>query len=121
MCWDGGYECGTALMCKANTWNWLLLPGVSLMSQKKKEASVTPTQTNAHGEALCFMVKTWARDKTTKPVLNNGWRLAPFVGWRLVAVGGGWSLVAVGGSWRRLVVGGWRLVVCHLLKKYWAC
>ena len=39
------------------------------------------------------MVKTWVRHKTTKALLNNGWRLA--------AVGGGW----------RLAVGGWRLAV----------
>ena len=44
---------------------------------------------NAHGDALCFMVKTWAH-KTTEALLNNGWRL--------VAVGGGWRL-AVGGPW----------------------
>ena len=40
-----------------------------------------------HGDALCFMVKTWARHKTTNSMLNNGWRL--------VAVGGWWSLGAV--------------------------
>ena len=55
---------------------------------------VTPTETNVHRDALCFMAKTWARHKTTETVLNNGWRLA-VGGWRLVAVGG-WRL-AVGG------------------------
>ena len=58
---------------------------------------------NVHGDALCFMAKTWARQKTTETVLNNGWRLA-VGGWRLVAVGGR-RLVAVGGG-RRLAVGG---------------
>ena len=49
-----------------------------------------PTETDVHGDALCFMVKTWARHKTTETVMNNGWRL--------VAVGGGRRLaVAAGG------------------------
>ena len=42
-------------------------------------------------DALCFMVKTWTRHKTTEARLNNGW-------WRL-AVGGGWRWLAVGGPW----------------------
>ena len=49
-----------------------------------------------HGDALCFMVKTWARHKTTAALLNNGWWLVAVRCWRLVAVGG-WRL-AVGGS-----------------------
>ena len=31
---------------------------------------------HVQGDALCFVVKTWARQKTTETVLNNGWRLA---------------------------------------------
>ena len=56
---------------------------------------ITPTETNVHGDALCVMVKTWAKHKTTETVLNSGWRLA-VGGWRL-AVGGGWRLVVPGG------------------------
>ena len=49
---------------------------------------VMPTETNVHGEALCFMVNTWAIHKTTEALLpNNCWRLAAVGGWRL-AVGG---------------------------------
>ena len=59
------------------------------------EGFVTPTETNVHGDALCFIVKTWARHKTTETGVNNGRRLAALGGWRL-AVGGGWQL-AVGG------------------------
>ena len=33
---------------------------------------VTPTETKVHGDAFCFMVKTWATHKTTETVLNNG-------------------------------------------------
>ena len=63
---------------------------------RQKNGFVTPTGTNAHRHALCFMVKTCARHKTTETVLNKGWWLA--VGcWRLVAVGC-WQL-AVGGPW----------------------
>ena len=50
---------------------------------------------NVHGDALCFMVETWARHKTTETVLKNGWRLAAVGGLRL-AFGGGWQLVIVG-------------------------
>ena len=64
-----------------------------------------PTKANVHGDTLCFMVKTWAGHKTTKTLLNVGWRLA--VGsWRLAAVGG-WRLAAVGGGCRWMAVGGW--------------
>ena len=67
-------------------------------------------ETKLHGDALCFIVKTWARYKTTQTVLNNGWRLAAVGGWRrLAAVGGGWWLAAVG-SWRLVVLGGWRVL-----------
>ena len=48
---------------------------------QKKERFVA-TETNGHGDALCFMVKTWARHKTTETVLNNGWRLAVGGSWR---------------------------------------
>ena len=47
----------------------------------------TPTETNVHRDALCFMAKTRARHKTTEALLNNGWRL--------VVGGGWWSLGAV--------------------------
>ena len=30
---------------------------------------------NIHGDALCFMVKTWERHKTTVTVLMGGWQL----------------------------------------------
>ena len=73
------------------------------LSFRRRQAFVTPTETNVHGDALCFMVNKWARHKTTETVLNNGWRL--------VAVGGWWRLVAVGGWWLVAVGGGWRLVV----------
>ena len=49
-----------------------------------------PTETNIHGDALCFMVKTWARHKTTETVLNNGGRLA---------VGGPWGLSLIKKNW----------------------
>ena len=70
------------------------------LSQGKKgpKGFVTPTETNVHGDALCFVAKAWARHTATEAQLNNRWRL--------VAVGGCWRL-AVGGSWRFVVVGGW--------------
>ena len=49
-----------------------------------------PTETNAHRDALCFLV------------------MAPSLLHRLAV--GGWRRLAVGG-WRRLAVGGWRLAV----------
>ena len=67
--------------------------------KRKRKGFVTPTKTNVHGDALCFMVILFFK----------GWRLA-VGGWWLVAVVGGWWL-AVGG-WRRLAaVGSWQLVV----------
>ena len=45
---------------------------------------MAPTETNLREDALCFMVKTWARHKTTEALLNNSWRL--------VAVGGPYGL-----------------------------
>ena len=77
------------------------------MGKKIKKGFATPTETNVHEEALCFMVKTWATHNTTETVLNNGWQLVAVGSWRqLVAVGvrrlvavGGWRLVAVGGPW----------------------
>ena len=90
--------------------------GLSLRGKKLRKGFITPTETNVHGYALCFMVKTRLRHKTTETALNNVWRLAVGGWWRLVAdsspqlvVGGGWWL-AVGGGWR-LAVGGWRLAV----------
>ena len=78
---------------------------------KEKEGFVTPTETNLHGDALCFVVKIWARHKTTEASLNNGcdwWLVAVDGGW--LAVAGGWRL-AVGGWWRLVLGGGWRLAV----------
>ena len=34
-----------------------------------------PTETNGHGDALYFMVKTWAGHKTTETLLTNAWQL----------------------------------------------
>ena len=51
-----------------------------------------PTETNVPGDALCFMVETWARQEATETVLNNGWRL--------VAVGRWWRLAVGSGPWR---------------------
>ena len=62
-----------------------------------------PTETDPHGDALCFMVTTWTRHNTTEAVLNTGWPLAAVGGWRLAV--GGWRRLAVGG-WRRLAVDG---------------
>ena len=53
-----------------------------------------PTETNVDGDALSFMVKTWAKRKTTETVVNNGWRLVAVGGCQLV-VGGGWWQLAV--------------------------
>ena len=71
--------------------------GLSLRGRKKR-GSVTPTETNAHRDALCFMDETWVRHKT----LENSTK-------KWLAVGGGWRL-AVGGWWRLIAAGGWRLV-----------
>ena len=68
----------------------------AVLMEKGGAVSVTPTETNVHGDALCFMVKTWARQKTTEALLNNGWRLAAVGGWRLAGGGpSGLSLKAV--------------------------
>ena len=68
--------------------------GLSLR-EKGRAGFVTPTEANVHGDALCFMGRTWATHKTTETVLNIGWRLAAVGGWRRLAVGGWWRL-AVG-------------------------
>ena len=59
--------------------------GAVLQEKAKGKRFVTPTATNVHGDALYFMVKTWAKHKTREAALNNGWRLAAVaVGdWRL--------------------------------------
>jgi len=64
--------------------------GGACPSGREKKGSVMPTETNNHGDALCFMVKTWARHKTTETVLNNGGRLA---------VGGPWGLSLIKNNW----------------------
>ena len=67
-------------------------PGVPPPPEK---SFVTPTQTNVHRDALCFMVKTWATHKK-QWLAVGGWRLA-VSGCELV-VGGWWSF-AVGRPW----------------------
>ena len=64
--------------------------------EKKRKGFVTPTETNVHGDALCFMAETWAGHRTTESVFNNGWRLVAVGGWWRLAVGGGWRLVVPG-------------------------
>ena len=65
-------------------------PGSGLSLREKKKV--------CNANRNCFMVKTWARHKTTGTVRNNGWRLAAVGGWwRLVAVGGGWPFMVLGG------------------------
>ena len=81
--------------------------GSAVLKQGEKRGFVTPTEPNVHGDALCFIVKTWARHKTSETALNTGCRLA---------VGGGWRL-AVGG-WQ-LAVGGWWFLGAVLNKKNW--
>ena len=75
--------------------------------KKRKKRDRKPTETNVDSHALCLVVKTWARHKTTETVLNNGWRLVAVGNWRL-AVGCGWWRWAAGGWWRLAAVGGWR-------------
>ena len=69
----------------------------AVLNGKKKR--VCNANRNLRGDALWFMVQTWARHRSTEALLNNGWRLA-----RLVV--GGWWLLVIGGWWR-LAVGGW--------------
>ena len=54
------------------------------------------TEPNVHGDALCFMVKTWATHKTAETVLKNCRRLVAVGSWRLVAVAV-WLFVVGGG------------------------
>ena len=58
--------------------------GLSSKEKKKRKGFITPTEANVHGDARCFMAKTWARHKTTAAI--EQW----------VAVGG-WQLVVLGG------------------------
>ena len=44
------------------------------LSLRKKEKRKKNSVRNAN--ALCFMIKTWARHKTTETALNTVWRLA---------------------------------------------
>ena len=53
-----------------------ILPHGAVLKGKSGRGFVTPTETNLRGDALYFMVKTWAMRKTTEALLNNGWRLA---------------------------------------------
>ena len=49
-----------------------------------------PTETNVHGDALCFMVMR--PSLLQRLAVGGGWRLAVVGSWRLVAVGGHWGL-----------------------------
>ena len=60
----------------------------------EKKRSETPTESNVHGDALCFMAMGPC---LLQRLVVGGWRLAFGGGWRL-AVGGWWRL-AVGGWW----------------------
>ena len=75
-----------------------------LEGEKRKKEKVTPTETNLHGDALCFMV-------IGRPLLRRlavgGWRRLVVGGWWLAGIGG-WQRLAVVGVWWRLAVGGWR-------------
>ena len=54
--------------------------------------AVLRKKTNLHGDALCFLVKTWTKHRITEALLNNGlavWQRLVVGGWRLVAVGVG--------------------------------
>ena len=51
-----------------------LCSGRGVLKSEKKIAFIMQTETNVDGDALCFVVKTWARHKTTEKVLNNGWQ-----------------------------------------------
>ena len=74
-----------------------------------------PTEMNLHRDALCFMVKTQARHKTTETVVG-GWQQLVVGGWQLVAGGGGWGSKVGGG--RRLAVGvNWGLSLRAVLTK----
>ena len=83
--------------------------GLSFKGKKnERKGFVMPTETNLHGNALCFTVNTWARPKTTETVLSNGWRRLAVGGWRLVVLGGcpnkkklGFSRTALGRGRRR--------------------
>ena len=57
-----------------------------------------PTETNGHGDALCFVDENWAWHKTTETVLNDGWRLAAVGGWRLGMEGEGHDGEGEGGG-----------------------
>ena len=46
---------------------------------KVKRKAATPTETGVHGDALCFMVRTWTRHTTAETGLNNGRRLHPVI------------------------------------------
>ena len=60
--------------------------------KKKRKGLETPTATNVHGDALCFMVMgPFVLQRSTV----GGWRRLVVCGWRLVAVGGWRSLGAV--------------------------
>ena len=62
----------------------------------KRKRFITPTETNVHGDALCFMVMG---PSLLQRLAVGGWRLAAVGGWWELAVGGGWWRLAVSGRW----------------------
>ena len=70
-------------------------------------AFVTDFVTNAHRDALCFMVMG---PFPLQRLAVGGRRLVAVGGWWFTAVASGWRLVAVGGWWFTAVASGWRLV-----------
>ena len=97
--------------------------GLSLRTGKKEIGFITPTETNVHGDARCFMVmgpfllQRLAVGGSWQLVVGGWWRLAVGCWWRLVAVGGGWWRLAVGGGWRLVVGGPWGLSLRAVLNK----
>ena len=57
---------------------------------------MTPTETNRHSDALCFVVETQGHRGIIERWLGGWRRLAVVSWWRLVAVVGLWRLVTVG-------------------------
>ena len=64
------------------------LPISGAVLKAKKRGFVTPTETNVHGDALCFMIKPWAKPQRQYRTMFGGWRRLAVGGWRLLALGG---------------------------------
>ena len=73
-----------------------LFPEAILKGGVTKEKLPNANRSDRSRGALCFLVKTWARHKTTETILSNGWRLTAVGSWWLVV--GGWQLVVLGGG-----------------------